>query len=48
MGGGGGDTREQAWDSKGSAGSIMLRGSIFFIILNRGGHIGQGQKRNEK
>ena len=45
-GGGGGDTREQAGGSKGSAGAIMLRGSIF-IILDRGGHIDQGQKRNE-
>ena len=45
-GGGGEDTREQAGGSKGSAGAIMLRGSIF-IILNRGGHIDQGQKRNE-
>ena len=43
---GGGDTREQAGGSKGSAGAIMLRGSIF-IILDRGGHIDQGQKRNE-
>ena len=38
-----GKRREQVG---GSAGAIMLRGSIF-IILNRGGHIDQGQKRNE-